>query len=180
MPRTGWSSGMVERDGRVEGPWAPLELVADWPKEPCRLRTGRRQRLGLLRLWQLKQGLVSHSTPPAPFRQFSRLHRQTARGKIASQQPISSQALRYVEALQVSQVLDRLSLSESVYYLELQRAMERVSAVLWERWGLGERSAASAARDRQTDRIETAKEGRGQPLTNLPVQLTSFVGREKE
>ncbi len=42
--------------------------------------------------------------------------------------------LRYIEALEVSQVLDRLSLSQSLYYLELQRAIKGLSAVLRERW----------------------------------------------
>src|SRR3990172_7035900 len=44
--------------------------------------------------------------------------------------------LRHVEALEVSQVLDRLSLSQSLYYVELQRAIEGLSAVLWEMWGV--------------------------------------------
>ena len=98
--------------------------------------------------------------------------------------------LRYVEALEVSQVLDRLSLSESLYYLELQRAMEGVSAVLWERWGLGEESGVP---ERQAKRGNSGKVGWAAPdsraarteakqelLTNLPLQLTSFVGRERE
>jgi hypothetical protein len=37
--------------------------------------------------------------------------------------------LRSVDAIEVSQVLDRLSLSKTLYYVELQRAVEGLSAV---------------------------------------------------
>jgi predicted ATPase len=117
--------------------------------------------------------------------------------------------LRYVEGLEVSQVLDRLSLSKSVYYLEQQRALEALSAALIERWGL---DAPREEREQQSGRVEEegadlTSEGQGgldvtlprgrearpagwhrseEPAgrradrTNLPAQLTSFVGRERE
>ena len=98
--------------------------------------------------------------------------------------------LRYVDALDVAQVLDRLALSRSLYYLEHGRAVNAVSALLWERWGLGgaraptTRQQAQPGRESDAERSER-EQRRGtasQPpvLTNLPVQLTSFVGRERE
>ena len=97
--------------------------------------------------------------------------------------------LRYVEALDIPQVLDRLALSRSVYYAAQQRGIEALSSVLREKWGLGEpraeairqersggasRRAASVARDPR-DRRAAARES---AKTNLPLELTSFVGCE--
>jgi CheY-like chemotaxis protein len=47
--------------------------------------------------------------------------------------------LRYLEALDVSDVIGRVALSKSQYHREHQRALHGVAAVLWERWGLGSR-----------------------------------------
>jgi len=107
--------------------------------------------------------------------------------------------LRFVDALEISQVEDRISLSKSPYYVELKKAVEGLSAVLWQRWGLGEASVSrerqaspsrhdgdfeSGVRERRGGRKETEEEAREEgaerALTNLPLQLTSFVGRERE
>jgi predicted ATPase len=72
--------------------------------------------------------------------------------------------LRYVEALDPSQVQAQLGLGKSQYYVEHARAVAALVSVLRERWP--ERS--------QPDGRNTA------PATNLPAALSSFVGREQE
>jgi predicted ATPase len=70
--------------------------------------------------------------------------------------------LRYVEGLDVASVLQKLALGRSEYYRDHQRAVDEVSALLWERWHAA------------------ARPERSRPRTNLPASLTSFVGRERE
>jgi CheY-like chemotaxis protein len=50
--------------------------------------------------------------------------------------------LRYLEALDVAEVIGRVALSKSQYHREHQRALHGVAAVLWERWELAGRWAA--------------------------------------
>ena len=99
--------------------------------------------------------------------------------------------LRYVEALEMPRVMDRLSVSKSVYYAEQARAVEALTAVLSERWGLAEAGDGASRRARSSgegrsvgpaeasDAARVASVPREAP-TNLPRQLTSFVGRERE
>ena len=92
--------------------------------------------------------------------------------------------LRFVDGLEVSQVLDRLSVSKSVYYVEQQRAIEAVISVLRERWGLAEPGEAVAqvgagAGGLSASRVRVPRIG-GAVASNLPLQLTRFVGREQE
>jgi CheY-like chemotaxis protein len=49
--------------------------------------------------------------------------------------------LRYLEALDVADVIGRVALSKSQYHREHHRALHGLAAVLWERWGLAGRWA---------------------------------------
>jgi non-specific serine/threonine protein kinase len=70
--------------------------------------------------------------------------------------------LRYVAGLDVASVLPKLALARSEYYRDHQRALDELSAFLWERWHI------VTYRDRL------------RPRTNLPAPVSSFVGRERE
>jgi non-specific serine/threonine protein kinase len=77
---------------------------------------------------------------------------------------------RYVEALEVPEVCRRLGLSRSQFYVEHRRALDALTALLWELW---------APRETVTAAPPTVPEAEA-PSTNLPLQLTGFVGRERE
>ncbi len=70
--------------------------------------------------------------------------------------------LRYLDGHDVASVLPELALGRSQYYRDHQRALDELSALLWERWHLGARPV------------------RPRPRTNLPASLSSFIGRERE
>src|SRR5712692_7387811 len=70
--------------------------------------------------------------------------------------------LRYVDGLDVATVLQKLALGRSEYYRDHQRAVDELSALLWERWHAAARPDGP------------------RPRTNLPASVTSFVGREQE
>jgi len=53
--------------------------------------------------------------------------------------------LRYLEALDVADVIGRVALSKSQYHREHQRALHGVAATLWERWRLDGRWTAQSA-----------------------------------
>ena len=97
--------------------------------------------------------------------------------------------LRFVEGLEISQILDRLSISRSGYFLEQQQALKTVASRLFETWiGSGPIPSETPSRTRESGRRVAPDIERGgeQPRslvraqTNLPLQLTSFVGRERE
>jgi hypothetical protein len=70
--------------------------------------------------------------------------------------------LRYLEGWNVASVLPKLALGRSQYYRDHQRALDELSALLWERWRVG------------------ARPDRPRPRANLPAPLSSFIGRELE
>jgi predicted ATPase len=70
--------------------------------------------------------------------------------------------LRYLEGRDVANVLPKLALGRSQYYRDHQRALDELSAILWERWQV------------------SAHPDRPRPRTNLPASLSSFIGRALE
>ncbi len=92
--------------------------------------------------------------------------------------------LRYVEALEVAEVERRLSIGKSEYHRDHRKGMAALASLLEERFGL-EQSAES---ERQGDEPgEASSPARLVVLPspkvspgNLPIPLTSFVGRERE
>jgi non-specific serine/threonine protein kinase len=80
---------------------------------------------------------------------------------------------RYVEGMVVSAIAQQLGLSRSAYYREEKRAIEAVTSLL----------ATNLERDRAGDRTSPAAVGTPRvqaKLGNLPLPLSSFVGRERE
>jgi CheY-like chemotaxis protein len=85
--------------------------------------------------------------------------------------------LRYLEALDVAEVIVRVALSKSQYHREHQRALHGVAAVLWERWGLAGRwTALSVGREgRQAAEVlargeaERLRAGQAVPIDPLEV-----------
>src|SRR5579883_773029 len=89
--------------------------------------------------------------------------------------------LRYVEALDPMQVQQKLGLTKSPYYLEHERALSMVAAVLADKNASEAAAAAGAAAQPLQGPGEVAPP---QPhiaaAHNLPLPVTSFVGRERE
>jgi non-specific serine/threonine protein kinase len=88
-------------------------------------------------------------------------------------------ARRYLDALETAEVQRQLAIGKTEYYADHQRALEAVASLLWERW--------------QPERTEEPTPGQAHPLPapqvvaaadprrhNLPAELTSFVGRDRE
>jgi predicted ATPase len=87
--------------------------------------------------------------------------------------------LRYVEALDPSAVQERLGVSRSEYYREHQRGVDAVISLLWQQWQAETETISPPSVPRvEAQQVEPVDDH----LTrhNLPVQLTSFVGRERE
>ncbi|MCL4464763.1 MAG: adenylate/guanylate cyclase domain-containing protein [Chloroflexi bacterium] len=83
-------------------------------------------------------------------------------------------SLRYVEALDAVEVQRQLSLSSRQYFREHRRALAAVISLLRERWAVhDEESFPSEGALPALAAVES-------PKHNLPMELTSFVGREKE
>jgi predicted ATPase len=89
---------------------------------------------------------------------------------------------RYVEACAVPEVCRLLGISEREYYRIHQRGIVAVVAAVRKRWELDEGPIAESRRPPSADLPEPGQSPPGprRPLTNLPVPLTSFVGRERE
>src|SRR5439155_9280508 len=90
---------------------------------------------------------------------------------------------RYIEAQDPAAGQAALGLSRAQYYRELQRGVEEVVALLWERWGPGERVVdLPTPLRRAPGRTMSAAEAvpRGDRAASLPIPLTSFVGRKRE
>jgi predicted ATPase len=101
---------------------------------------------------------------------------------------------RYVEAQEATEVQHRLAIGKTEYYADQQRALDAVASVLWERWCpepvvAAERLGAHGASGRAPtapanptapagDAAPAPRANLARPRHNLPVQLTSFVGRE--
>jgi predicted ATPase len=81
---------------------------------------------------------------------------------------------RYVEGNAIAAVAAKLGISETEYYREQQRALAGLASLLWERWGAHWRQPNSQPRPIS---VSTAS---SHPASNLPVAITSFVGRERE
>jgi predicted ATPase len=91
--------------------------------------------------------------------------------RTGSYQPGALMQLRYVEALNVDEVAERLAISRAEFYRRHDREIDAVASVL------GEQLPADAPPD-ATDGVVPA---RAVPApVNLPRALTSFVGRERE
>jgi AAA domain len=94
--------------------------------------------------------------------------------------------LRYVEWLGLEEVQESLGLSRSAYFRAQQKAVEFVAAYLWDLWSVDEcldvRSGNAISADATGTALSVADESAEvkQPPNNLPYQLTSFVGRERE
>ncbi|HYY87246.1 MAG TPA: hypothetical protein VFA49_00500, partial [Chloroflexota bacterium] len=78
--------------------------------------------------------------------------------------------LRYVEAHDPVAVQHQLAMSKSQYYREHEQALERLASLLWEQTSPGTQAALSIPRQDGAERAHH----------NLPLQLTSFVGRKSE
>ncbi len=87
--------------------------------------------------------------------------------------------LRYAAGLDAAAVQEPLAISQSTYYRAHQRGLAVVIALLREQWHLAEDDHDDTPTVRaQAERQERASET---PVPhNLPAQLTSFVGRERE
>jgi non-specific serine/threonine protein kinase len=92
---------------------------------------------------------------------------------------------RYVEGEEAAEVQAKLAIGKTEYYAEHQRALEAVTSWLWEQW----RPATSEPIPAATNPVPLAAafppvarsptQTLGQlPRHNLPVQLTSFIGRQ--
>ena len=79
-------------------------------------------------------------------------------------------ALRYVEGLPPAGVQARLAVGRSEYFREHQRGLDALASLLRERWRL----------DTPGEAPPRGPEPPPQVSHNLPLQLTSFVGRERE
>jgi predicted ATPase len=86
-------------------------------------------------------------------------------------------ALRYVEGLDVAAACRQLGISPSEYHREHRLGLAAIVAALQERTDLGAPGAPSVAGGPGEDAAPAAGEVRRQ---NLPIQVTSFVGREAE
>jgi hypothetical protein len=92
---------------------------------------------------------------------------------------------RYVEGEEATEVQSKLAIGKTEFYAEHQRAIEAVTSWLWERWGP---IAAEPTRPPISSVVPAAPSESGpttrttdqRPHHNLPVQLTGFIGRQKE
>jgi CheY-like chemotaxis protein len=57
--------------------------------------------------------------------------------------PYRIMELRYIQGTDVGEVAERVALSRSQYHREHNRALEAVASLLWERWGLADRSGGA-------------------------------------
>lgn len=94
---------------------------------------------------------------------------------------------RYVEELDVREVYDQLAISRTEFYRQHGRAIKAIASILRSRWGIveaaddedeGRRAAWSGTDQGEHEPQAIAKAAR--PPHNLPLQLTNFVGRERE
>jgi non-specific serine/threonine protein kinase len=86
---------------------------------------------------------------------------------------------RYVEALEPALVQDRLAISRSEYYREHQKGVDAIISLLWQQWQT-ETESTSPPPGLPVE-APSAEPTQDQPVRhNLPLQLTSFVGRERE
>jgi non-specific serine/threonine protein kinase len=89
--------------------------------------------------------------------------------------------LRYVEALTIGELQERLAIGPSEYFREQQRALAAVCAVLRDRWQLAEAGGTGDTGEANgADNPGAAWTHEVGAIHNLPVVLTSFVGRERE
>jgi hypothetical protein len=80
--------------------------------------------------------------------------------------------LRYVEARDPADVEGQLAMSKSQYYREHEHALETLATLLWEQ--VSERSGPAPSGTRLA--VETRDD---HPPHNLPIEVTSFIGRHK-
>jgi predicted ATPase len=79
-------------------------------------------------------------------------------------------SLRYIEALTIEEVRGHLAISRSQYHADHHRALAAVTSLLWQ-----------LCRRGQTEPPPSIDESSGAgPRTNLPAELTTFVGRRSE
>ena len=91
--------------------------------------------------------------------------------------------LRFIDRLDPQEVQSKLAISRSQFYREQQTAIEGVSSVLEARWGVG--AGKTGESESQPENAPLAASSpeltiTARPRHNLPLQLTSFVGRERE
>jgi predicted ATPase len=91
---------------------------------------------------------------------------------------------RYVEGLDAAEVARRLSIGKSEYHRDLRKGIAALALLLKERFGLDQASSTPLQAGERNDEAKPAPvEAPGIQMTdrvNLPVPLTSFVGRERE
>jgi predicted ATPase len=93
-------------------------------------------------------------------------------------------ARRYVEGLEAVEVQQQLAIGKTEYYANHQDALEAVASLLWERWQPD--GAGAPAQPSAVPVPPLADVPRPPPVLDdarrhdLPAQLTSFVGRERE
>jgi len=90
--------------------------------------------------------------------------------------------LRYVEGLDAADVQRRLTISKSTYYRASQQALQSVTSVLRANWLAtnDSRPRHSAESAQATPDSGRTTSGHGASARQLPIPLTSFLGRELE
>jgi predicted ATPase len=94
--------------------------------------------------------------------------------------------LRYVQGLDLAEVLEQLGVGESEYHRSQRRALEAVTLVLGERWGVGVAALADEATTAPREAppavppLVTLPAARPPTARSFPLSLTSFVGRARE
>ena len=92
-------------------------------------------------------------------------------------------SLRYVEALEIADVRGRLAVSRSQYHADHRRAVAAVASLLWHRWRCdhpADTLVVPTAPPSLAGPPASTDEETGFGPTNLPAELTSFVGRRRE
>jgi hypothetical protein len=96
--------------------------------------------------------------------------RQDANSSSRAWRPYTLLRLRYVEARDPVEVERELAMSKSQYYREHEQALARLTAVI----------AGQLSRAAEALRPVPELDPKRPRTTNLPLQLTSFVGRAEE
>jgi non-specific serine/threonine protein kinase len=94
---------------------------------------------------------------------------------------------RYMDAQETTEVQRHLAIGKTEYYADHQHALDAVASVLWERWQLETmwesvpRQEKSPPEPAISPEVTRAAHSRADTRRhNLPVELTSFVGRSTE
>jgi non-specific serine/threonine protein kinase len=103
-----------------------------------------------------------------------------ATGTIVSATGYQILHLRYVEALDVPTIQNRIALGRSEYYREQQRGVAAVVSVLWDRWQDGQQLMAETPGIGATSNVPVTESVPLPPRHNLPSPITTYVARSGE